>query len=441
MPNTGRLGSIVFKKETTWGTYVSGDVQLRASTESMNRAVEYAEDAALVGQLYTTDMIKVADGAAGSFEAAMHPDTIGIVLHGVLGGESAVTDPKQAYLIISYTGTSDYARLTKSTNTLTAELSSDGTSYSGDSNFGTSGDLDLSAAGNDTLTELQAVIAGYTGWDAVLCGDGSTASTDVPDFSATLLRSADEIVGAFLFAPTNTSATGAKTHTIYPAAATATLPSYSVTVNRTLGTNKSVGFVGTKFNSVTMTNAAKDLCKISIAATCKEEQEDKTDISLTVPDVQAYTTPKMKIVMVESDGSLTEFTEARDFSLTINANIDATNVIGSYNIVEQIRQNATMEISMTANTSSTTYAPRSNFTAGTHVGLFIFWQGNEETSDGDDYSVMCRIPDIQLTDYNSPLSTPDRLTLSITGTIVKPKNTVYTNHIQFFVVDSDTTTY
>ena len=59
---TGRLGNITFKKETTWGTFVTPDVRLRASSESMNRTVEHTEDSALIDAIYTTEMIKTKDG-------------------------------------------------------------------------------------------------------------------------------------------------------------------------------------------------------------------------------------------------------------------------------------------------------------------------------------------------------------------------------------------
>jgi hypothetical protein len=69
---TGRLGNVTFKKEATYGTYLTGDSYLRVSSESMNRAVEHAEDPALVSQIYTTDLIKVGDAIGGSWGRDRH---------------------------------------------------------------------------------------------------------------------------------------------------------------------------------------------------------------------------------------------------------------------------------------------------------------------------------------------------------------------------------
>jgi hypothetical protein len=439
----GRLGRIVFKKETSYNSYITGDTQLRASTESLNRTVEHTEDPALVGEIFTTDMIKVGDGISGSIESVQHGDVIGEMLWACMGGQDAPTDPVKAWTLVSYNGTANYARLTKSGTNLTAEIRNTSTeAWAGDTNFSTAaGVIDLSAAANDTLTELTAVIAGKTGYDCILFGAGTHASSDIVDFSATELRNNDVRVGGYLMKNVSSGSSSAKLHTIYPASATGSLPSYSFTMYRDLGTNKSVAATGSKINSITLANTAKDLCKYTLAVDGTQELEDQTDITLTIPNIEGFLAANMKIVVEEPDGSLVEMDEVKDYSVTINANLDDNRNIGSYYKKEQIRQGATIENSFTANNTTTQYAIRTNYTGDTPIGLYVYWKSNDTLETGVPYSMMFRIPAEKLTDYNSPLSTPDRLTITGAGTVVKPENTVYTKHLYAYVVDGDTSSY
>lgn len=443
MPRTGRLGNVTYKKETTWGTYVAGDGYLRVSSESLNRAVEHVEDPALIGEIYTTDMIKIGDGIGGSMEAVMHGDEMGEMIWGVLGGQSSATQPAKSWLLVNYNGTANYARLTKSGASLTSEIRNTSTeAWAGDTNFSTAaGVLTLTDPANDTLTELQAVIAGKTGYDSILFGD-STGSSVIADFTATELRSNDVRVSGYLMKAENSS-TVAKMHTIYPADATDNLPSFSFTIDRVLGTNKSIGATGCKINSIVLNNAAKDLCKYSLTIDGEAEEVDQTDVSVTVPNIEGYLSANMKIVVEESDGSLTELDEVKDYSLTINANLDDNRVIGSFNKKEQIRQGATIELSFNANNTTTQYALRDNYTGDVPVGMYIYWKSNDyaDTSNSIPYSILVRIPDAKLTDFNSPLSSPDRLTITGAGKVVKPLNTVYSKHMYAYIVDGDTSSY
>jgi hypothetical protein len=240
-----------------------------------------------------------------------------------------------------------------------------------------------------------------------------------------------------------TNSTEAKQHTLTPAGTTLSLPSFSLTINRDLGTNESIGAVGCKFSSITLTNAAKDLCKFSLTVDGKQEETSKNDTSVTVPTIEGFLSANMKIVMEEADGSLTEMDEVKDYSVTINANVDDNRVIGSYYKKEQVRQNSTIEYSFTANNTTTQYAIRSNYTADTPVGVYLYWVSNDyaDTTNSIPYSMLIRIPDSKLTDFNSPLSTPDRLTISGAGTVIKPLNTSYTDHITVYVVDGDVSSY
>ena len=434
--NTGRLGNVTLKKESTYGTYIAGDTQLRITDESLLRAIEHGEDAQLIGELYTSDMIKIADGAKGGINSSVHPDTIGIIMQGILGEEAIVSDPAEAYVIVNYVGSVAYARLTKSGTDLTAETSTDGSSWSVDAGFGTAGVIDLTDGATDTATELSAVIDGYTDYSSSVVGTGTSASSNIPDFSATNMKQAEERVSSIILAYKVSGSTTAKTHSLTPADSTACLPSYSFTVNRTLGTDKSVGIVGAKFSSIGITAGVKDIVKYSLNVVAQAEEGDKTDISLTIPTYEAFISPKITAWMNE-----TKLTTLKDLSITINTNVDENNVIGSYEIEEPIRQNSTIETSFTANLNTVNYALRSNYTGDIPVEMLFYF---ENTNDADTvnnipFSMLIRIPAVKLTDFNTTLSTPDRMQITGAGTAVKPL--ALADHIEVYIVDNLTSTY
>lgn len=443
MARTGRNGNVAIKKETTYGTYVAGDIYTRVSSESLNREITHVEDPALVGSIYTTEMIKTGEQVSGGFETTLHPDTAGIYMHAVLGGESAVTDPNDAYLVISFNGSDSYARLTNSSDVLTAETSTNGSSWAADTNFNATGSIDLSDASFDTFTELQAAIDGYTGWSATLFGNTTATSTNIADFSATNLKADGVKVGAMLLQSGVSGSTVAKTHNLTPAGSTASLPSYSVTIARQLGTDESLGFVGCKLSSMGINAEANGLVSSSLTWNGQKEETGKTDLSLTLPSSQGYTSANMTILAIDPDGNQIDMDEVNSFNATLNANLDEARVIGSLYKKEPVRQSSTLEVSFSANNTSTQYALRDDFISDSAIELFVYMKSADEadTSNSIPYSSLIRFPALKLTNFNSPLSTPDRLVIEGAGTVEKPQNSVYTSHIYVYTVDTDTTTY
>lgn len=441
MARTGRLGGVSFAKETNWGDYASATEYLRVDSESLKRTIEHTEDNSLVAELYTTDMICISDGIGGSIEGAMHGDEIGFLIHGILGTQSSLSNPVKAWLAIGYDGSRAYARVTKAADVITAEVSDNGSSWIADTNFSSTGSVTVTAAAYDTLSELSAYIHGRTGWNAVYFGDDCDSST-LAALAATNLYSADAKVGAALL-NVKPSSSAAKTHKIIPAGATVNLPSFSFLINRVLGTNKSVAAVGAKINSLSLKASAKDLCKFTVEINAKQELNDKTDTGLTASTVEAFIASNMKIVMEENDGTLIEFDEVKDYSITINANLDDNRNIGSIYKKEQERQKASIEISFTANNSSGQYAPRTDYIGDDPVGFFLYWKSTDYADAANlvPFSIMIRIPAAKLTDYNSPLSTQDRLVITAAAKVVKNTNTTYADRLICYVVDDNTSSY
>ena len=239
-------------------------MMLRFATESLNNQIKHEEDNSNIGEIYTSQLIRTSVMSSGTIEGKAHGDTIGNLMFGILGGESAVTDPFDALLVASYNGTALYQRFTKTGTSILSEDSPDGSAWAADTNFGIAGTLDISLTGNDTFGELETVISAFTGYDAKLFGNSSAASSNIADFTATQTFTNDENAGAMLWQSGNSGASASKTHTLSPAAVGVCLPSWNFLIDRVLGTNKSLAFTGSKFNSLTISVDAEGLVNVSI---------------------------------------------------------------------------------------------------------------------------------------------------------------------------------
>jgi hypothetical protein len=434
---TGRNANIAIKKETAWGTYIAPDLKLRASSEGLNKTVNYTEDPALIGESFTTDLIKTSSNAGGSVETKLHPDTAGPIIHWSLGGEAAVANPPNSYIIINYTGTSAYARLTQTTTNLKAELSADGTTWADDTNFNTTGTIDLTAADFDTSAELATKITTYTGWNASYVGLAAGVTASSAPFTAKQLKNAGDKVGAVILSTPVTS-TVAKVHTVTPAGITTCLPSYTIQVNRALGENKSLAYVGSKLNQLALTIDAGEQVTASLTISSKDEQVDKNDVVVATPILQAYGALKAKLFVDHIP-----VTVAKNFSITINNNMDESFVIGSEFIEEQERQSATVEFSGSVNLTGPTtdlYSLRTNYTGDTASEIIVYLESVHTADTLVPYSILLRMPRCKYSDFSAPISGPDRIVINIAGTAVNPKGGVY-EHIEAAIVDTDVTVY
>jgi hypothetical protein len=432
--NTGRLGKVGMKKEATYGTYIEADIPLRVTTFSVDRKIEHTEDPALIGEVFPTDLVKVGDRIEGSVEAMAHPEEIGLYLHMAMGEEAAVANPAQGYLFITYTGSEDYADIVVSSNSLTASVGDDVGTKAADTNFNTTGTIDLTTGSFDTLAEVATAINGYTGWQASYKGLASADTSQIADLAAYKLKEAGVYVRTAILECTVVS-TAAKKHAITPADADANLPSYSFMEDLTLGTGEALAYTGMKSTGITLSASAGDLVKLSNSLKGYTEEASKTYPALTIPTYTAY---KAANTTVYING--TAFTVAKDFSLNLNPNLDDSKVLGSYYNQEPIRQANTAEISGNLFLNTTTWGYRSNYTEGDKVEVLIYMETEAYADTGNTvvFATLIRLNQVILTQYASSLNTPDRLTIAFAGSAVNSANH---DTVEISVVDDATSTY
>lgn len=434
MSYTGRLAKACIKKEVTYGTYVEGDIPLRIISSSVQPNTDYEEDPALIGEVHTTDEIPVGKNVSGGIEILAHPEELGVLTSWALGGESAVANPAQGYLFIWYTGSELYADIVVSSNVLTASVGDDAGTKTADTNFNTTGSIDLTTASFDTLAEVATAIDGYTGWNASYQGLSTADTSQIADLAAyKLVEGGLKVRGAVL--ECTVTSTVAKKHFVYPAAATSNLPSYSYMEDKTLGAGTAIAYTGMKVNSFGITIDAKSLVKLSLDLKGRAEETGKTYPTLTIPTNTAYKVSNVAIYLDE-----TELTVAKNFSITNNGNLDDSPIIGSLYSDESIRQMNTLEISGSINLNTTTWAERSKYTNGTKCEILIYFETEvyADTSNTVVYATLIRLNKVILKDFNTLLSGPDRLVINVSG---KAVNSADHETVEFTIVDQDTSTY
>ena len=180
--NTKNILFTIGGPETTAGTAVSLThvLPIRERPGFRDQA-EKMEDPAITGVNMVIAEYLAARNLSGPLPLSPRPCAgFGKLLNSLLGQEST---PAQigAIMRIRYGGSEDSAKISASTSadTLTSEVGDLG-SESGDTNFGTSGVIDLTDTATDTVSELVSVIDAYDDYEAELVtGSGSIDAADI----------------------------------------------------------------------------------------------------------------------------------------------------------------------------------------------------------------------------------------------------------------------
>jgi hypothetical protein len=435
---SGRTGKACYKFETTWATAVTPDRAMRLLSEGVKLEINKGADDSLIAEILSTQRTKLAELCQGPIDLKTHPEELGPIAYWALGTQSAASDPADAIIIVSYTGSENYARVTKSGTDMTFETSSDGSSWSVDTNVGVAGVIDLTAAAYDTASELATYLDGLSDYHSDYIGYDDADTSNIADFTATETRSNAQFRQALILNCVVASTT-AKLHTITPLDATGTLPSCTVMFDRNLGTDESVRYVGTKIASFTMAVSAADFASTSLTVTAKDEDTGQTYPAITIPDDKAYVAAK---ICMWING--VKMGTVKDFSLALNSNLTADNVLCSYNIIEQIRQNAELTISGNMNLDTTSgtgnWQFRPEYINDREVEIIIGMESTEYADSTNNvlFSSVIRLNKVDLDDFNTNLAGPGVMTVPFSGLVV---NSDDYDHIVWQIVDDNTTTY
>lgn len=435
--NIGRGSTTAYKKESTWGTYITPDKIFRVYNNGLDTEVEHTEDPAFIGKYFPTNQIKIKETAGGTLEVGMHPDTCGEQLYFALGGQT-LGNPVAGFLLIWYTGSEKYAELVVNSGSLTAEVGDDEGSASADTNFNGTGTYNISAV---ALATVASTINGFTGWNAAYKGSATVLGSNIVNVTKWKLKENNIRIGAFIGELRISGSTTAKTHLLYPSTIGTCLPSQTIQVNKTLGTDKSVAYTGCKTNSITINNAVNDIVRLSLALLGKREERDKTDLALDIPTYPVFNTNNVTLFINEL-----QFPGLTSFSIPVNNNLSDQTIVGSEYRVEPIRQSSTIETSFEAflvTGASGNYQYREDyFLTDTPVELIAYFENTYYVDETNDIkaSVLIRLNQNKISAFPVPLTSPDRITISGTAMVKQPLIDSE-NHIEIHVTDDILTNY
>jgi hypothetical protein len=219
------------------------------------------------------------------------------------------------------------------------------------------------------------------------------------------------------------------------------LPSFSVAVDRNLGTAKDIGLAGCKVASLGISAAPKDLVALSVNIKAKEYDNAYTYAAADVPTSRAFTTNLTKTFI---DTIVTQ--ETKDVNININNNFYTDEAVGVDTFTSQDRQGATIEVSGNLNLTvasageEETIGLNAKMQADTPVEVIMYMESPDyaDLANNVKYSMLVRMRAVKLTDCAPVVSGPERITLPFSGTAVQ---SVFGQHIDCFVTNKRTTAY
>jgi len=177
--NTGRLGTVTFAQESSWGTKATTDKRVSFTGESLSLKLDKKEDGRNVGEVALTDLVTTGKQVDGGIDATLHTDEAGWLAYFALGKSDTPNPAPVAKIFVYYNGSNAYASLTNSSGTITGKSGADA------GGAGTDFTLDTSNASYDTVSELTAAIEAITDWNADYVGLDSADTATIADFAET----------------------------------------------------------------------------------------------------------------------------------------------------------------------------------------------------------------------------------------------------------------
>lgn len=386
---TKNIKATIGGPETTAGTAVSREYVIPlAGVPSLRAAAEKAEDPVIVGANMTRGMFTMAKNAGGSLPLSPRCcGGMGQLLNGLLGQESSPTQIA-ACIRVRYTGDEDSAKISASASgdTLTSEVGDLG-SESGDTNFGTSGDIDLTAASTDTVGELVSVINAYDDYDCEkVFGSDSIDAADIVEITA------GQAASRWVYVWFSSSSSGYYRHT-WPVVLTNTdRPVYSVQLD---GMHDNYLYDGVMVNAMTLSAALKGMMDGSAEVLGFEETGSQSASALSIEDVKP---------LIFSQGSLSlgeyEFTYTRNVEINLTNNADPEGY-GMGSLWRQYHRKTNFGTSgrMAIRYDANVYGFRSGMFNDAVVGLSFYFKANTDFDSTNDIPqiILVEVPYAQLT--------------------------------------------
>lgn len=156
---------------------------LHSTGASVKKNLAKEQDKANMGGKYPAGYTKTKESVEGNLPVTFHPEQFATLAFLGLG---AMTTEKaySGFMAVFYSGNADSCLIERTAaGKLTVKIGVPGAEVA-DTNFNSTGEIDLSSPGFDTMAELAEAISGYTGYKVYSHGEGASLSTTIPVFTA-----------------------------------------------------------------------------------------------------------------------------------------------------------------------------------------------------------------------------------------------------------------
>lgn len=396
---------------------------------SIKPAFTKQPDPAIVGNNIITGKFVLRGDIGGGIPLAFRPvPGIGMLINSLLGQESTPTQIAAA-IKIRYTGSEASCKITADTSadTLTSETGDKG-SETGDGDFGSSGDIDLTAGATDTVGELVTEIDGYTDYECVkLYGEDAVDAADIID-----ITSGKQGKNTWAVVTFSSASSGIYLHQWEVDLSTTERPVYSIQIDER-GDNHL--YDGCVVDQLSLSAALGAFVEAEATILGFEETGSQSTSSLTLEDVDP-----MKFSAGDFSIGETDFTYVRNHSLDIQNGHNADGY-GKGSIYRLYHEKGIFAAtgSVQLRLDSDSFGLRTKINSGDTVAIFFDFEGKELADDINEH-VYVELPYSSLDDFEWN-ENGDVLDATIPFAAVKPKASPYNSPLTLSMLTDDSAAF
>lgn len=394
----------------------------------LDREAEKQRDDVLIGRNMDPAELLVAGNVAGPLPLRPRPSAgFGMLLNSLLGQEGAPTQIG-AMIRMRYTGSEASAKISANTtaDSLISEVGDLG-SEAGDTNFGTSGTIDLADTATDTIGELVSTINGYTDYECQkIFGNDADDAGDIVDITA------EQGKDNWVYIRFSSTTSGAYAHT-FPVVLTNTeRPTYSVQIDER---HDNWLYTGAVADRLTLSAAVRGIMDGTTDLLGFEEEGSQSESGLSLEDRRPFIFADHTFLF---QGVAYNF--VRNLSLEVINNHD-TDGYGGGSYDRQYHQKGMFEAtgSFQAKYDATLFAHRAKVFDGTRASLSMIFQTPNIVS-GIPGLLLVEMPNLQLNLYDYTENN-DQIDASINFRAVNPLGTVYGSPFRVTMITTDSGAY
>ena len=416
-------------KESVAGTAVARTAVIPMEDMcSINKKADKVKDPAIVGNGMATGNVLQSYDVGGDLPIAFRPVSgVGLILKSLLGTERTVVQVGGA-IRVKYTGSEASCKMeaSDSGDSLNSKVGDLG-SEANDSGFGSSGDIDLTDAATDTLSELVAVINAYSDYscEKIFGVDALDVSTPIDIVTQAAGKWAIIFFGA--------ADSGVYLHSFVPDLTVAQRPTLSIQSD---GIGDNYLYNGCVVDSLNLSAALKALVKAKAVIMGFNETGGQSASALNLEDVD----PMMFANGLTSFGAV-DFVFTRSLTLDIKNNHNAEGGYGqgSYGRQANLKAGFVITGELVLRMDLDSLAERGKTYTTETVSLLEWFKGKDITDDIPEMAIF-ELPWVGIS-TNDPVNNSDTFDISYAIEAFKAKGTTYDDPFVVHLLTQDSAAY